>query len=324
MRDTSQQAPDRASVEHSRAPGTPDVGSATPDDRSATPDERPGGGPGAGRRKARRGNRKTARRAARESMTDDGPGVEEPPRRPTVIVDDLHVVYRVIGGRRASAKRARMARSHGGGGRVTKVHALKGVSFTAYEGDSIGIVGSNGSGKSTLLRVIAGLLKPSQGQVYADGDPSLLGVHAALMNDLTGERNIVLGGLALGMTRKQVNKHYDEIVEFADIGNFVNLPMATYSSGMSARLRFAVASAVAPRVLLIDEALATGDRQFRRRSEDRIGELRDDAASVMLVSHSLSVIQHTCNRALWIDKGVLRADGEVRKVLNAYRRSVKP
>jgi teichoic acid transport system ATP-binding protein len=245
------------------------------------------------------------------------------PRRPTVVVDDLHVIYRVIGGKRATPKRRRAARGQGAGGRVTKVHALKGLSFSAYEGDSIGIVGSNGSGKSTLLRVIAGLLKPTSGQVYADGDPTLLGVNAALMSDLSGERNIVLGGLAMGLTRKQISERFDSIVEFSGLGNFIHLPMGTYSSGMGARLRFAVASAVAPRVLLIDEALATGDAEFRKRSESRIREIRQNAASVFLVSHSLTAIRKTCNRALWIDKGVLKADGEVRDVLKEYRHSVK-
>lgn len=248
--------------------------------------------------------------------------------RPTVIVDDLHVTYRVAGPRSAgerndgaSALRRVLSRKSAPG--IREIRAVRGVTFTANHGDAIGLVGRNGSGKSTLLRAIAGLLPAEQGAVYTDCQPSLLGVNAALINSLTGEQNITLGGLAMGMTPTEVREKFASIVEFSGIGDFVELPMNTYSSGMSARLRFAIAASVSHDVLLIDEALATGDAEFRRRSESRIRELRAEAGTVFVVSHSLGVIRQTCNRALWLDAGRLKMDGDVDEVLAAYEAVVE-
>ncbi|ESU50647.1 putative ABC transporter ATP-binding protein [Streptomyces sp. HCCB10043] len=203
------------------------------------------------------------------------------------------------------------------------MHAVRGVSFTAYRGEAIGLIGTNGSGKSTLLRAIAGLLPTESGHVYTDGQPSLLGVNAALMSDLTGERNVVLGGLAMGMTQAEIRSRYQEIVDFSGInekGDFITLPMRTYSSGMAARLRFSIAAAKNHDVLMIDEALATGDRKFRIRSEERIRELRKEAGTVFLVSHNNKSIRDTCDRALWLEKGELLMDGPTEEVLKAYER----
>jgi teichoic acid transport system ATP-binding protein len=240
---------------------------------------------------------------------------------PTVIADDLHIVYRVMAGSggkgTAASAFSRLVRRQQRP-TVREVHAVKGVTFTAYRGDAIGLIGRNGSGKSTLLRAVAGLLPPADGVVYTSGQPSLLGVNAALMSDLTGDRNVVLGCLAMGMTPEEIEKHYDEIVEFADIGDFIDLPMRTYSSGMAAKLRFAIASAKSHDILLIDEALATGDAEFRIKSEKKIKDLRDEAGTVFLVSHSLDVVTDTCNRAIWLDKGALRMDGEAKTVVDAY------
>jgi teichoic acid transport system ATP-binding protein len=250
---------------------------------------------------------------------------------PTIVIDDLHVTYKVVvagssgsrvggagerGGLRGRLSRARMRG-------MREVRALQGVSFVAYEGEAIGVVGRNGSGKSTLLRALAGLEAPSRGQVYAQGRPALLGVNAALIPELSGERNVILGALAIGLKPKEVRERYDEIVAFADIGEFIDLPMRTYSSGMGARLRFAIASQTNQRVLLIDEALATGDSEFRERSEARISELRERAGTVFLVTHTLAEIERSCTRCLWIDDGLLRMDGDVTEVLDAYRADTK-
>lgn len=249
-------------------------------------------------------------------------------RRPTVIADELHVKYRVFASGRKKRKQQRqqpqrrLLRRAPAMRRTRMVHALKGVSFVAYEGEAIGVIGSNGSGKSTLLRAIAGLTQPWSGSVYADGEPTLLGVGAALINDLSGERNIVLGGLALGMTPEQVADGYDKVVEFSGIGEQIELPMRTYSSGMQARLRFAIAASASHNVLLIDEALAVGDAAFNKRSKKRIEELRQEAGTVFLVSHSLKSITETCDRALWIEKGELRMDGAAEDVVKAYTASV--
>ncbi|WEH41563.1 ABC transporter ATP-binding protein [Streptomyces sp. NBC_01218] len=250
-------------------------------------------------------------------------------REPTVVVDDVHITYKVNGtkGGRGSATSAlsrivTRRRSPG----VREVHAVKGVSFAAYKGEAIGLIGSNGSGKSTLLKAIAGLLPATRGKVHTQGQPSLLGVNAALMNDLTGERNVVLGGLAMGMSRQEIRERYDDIVTFSGIndkGDFITLPMRTYSSGMAARLRFSIAASKSHDVLLIDEALSTGDATFQNRSKDRIKELRAEAGTVFLVSHSNRSILDTCDRAIWLEAGVLRMDGPAKDVVAAYERFTK-
>ncbi|MER7349485.1 ABC transporter ATP-binding protein [Streptomyces aurantiacus] len=257
----------------------------------------------------------------------------EPAPAPTVIADGVDIVYRVHGtgtsGRgAATAALGRILRRRKGGGDGTErgvrtVHAVRNISFTAYRGEAIGLIGTNGSGKSTLLKAVAGLLPVERGHIYTDGQPSLLGVNAALMNDLTGERNVHLGGLAMGMPREQVRERYQEIVDFSGIndkGDFISLPMRTYSSGMAARLRFSIGSAKDHDVLLIDEALATGDRSFQKRSEARIRALRERAGTVFLVSHNNKSIRDTCDRVLWLERGELRMDGPTAEVMREYER----
>jgi teichoic acid transport system ATP-binding protein len=203
--------------------------------------------------------------------------------------------------------------------RVEIIHAVRGVTFTTYRGEVIGVIGRNGSGKSTLLRAIAGLMPIARGGVYAKGQPALLGVNAALVPALSGAHNVELGCLALGMTPEQMRKRYHEVVKFSGIRpDRINLPMKAYSSGMSARLRFAIAQSAVPDVLLIDEALATGDRQFKRRSEQRIEQLRKQAGTVFVVSHSNADILKMCNRAIWLDDGALVMDGPAEDVVRAY------
>jgi teichoic acid transport system ATP-binding protein len=159
--------------------------------------------------------------------------------------------------------------------------------------------------------------------VWLAGQASLLGVSAALMKQLSGERNIELGCLAMGMTPEETEAAMPAIIEFSGIGEFVNLPMNTYSSGMAARLRFAIAAAVNHDILMVDEALATGDADFRARSQERIEELRAEAAAVFLVSHSLGTVRESCNRALWIDNGLLVMDGTADDVVDAYEASAR-
>ena len=242
---------------------------------------------------------------------------------PSVIVSELDIIYRVYGARSSALNNAKrsfgqklLQRRPTTG--VREVHAVKNVSFIANHGESIGIIGRNGSGKSTLLRAVAGLIPPTKGQVYISGEASLLGVNAVLMRQLSGYRNIMIGAQALGMSPKEAASKVDEIVEFAGIGDFIDLPMSAYSSGMAARLRFAISTAAVPDVLMIDEALATGDAAFKERSHERISEIRERAGTVFLVSHSASTIKSICKRALWMDQGRLIMDGPAEEVVAAY------
>jgi teichoic acid transport system ATP-binding protein len=239
-----------------------------------------------------------------------------------VVVDDLHIVYRVYGaggdrGTAATALLRIMGRKTRGS--IREVHAIRGISFVAYRGDAIGVIGRNGSGKSTLLRAIAGLLPPEQGNVYSTGEASLLGVNAALLEDLTGERNVILGCLAMGMTKQEAKDRYQSIVDFSGVGDFIDLPMKTYSSGMGSRLRFAIAASKSHDVLLVDEALATGDAEFRVKSHARIEELRHDAGTVFLVAHNLEEVEQTCNRVIWMERGQMVTQGEdVTGIIDKY------
>lgn len=237
--------------------------------------------------------------------------------RPVVVVDDLHVTYRAFSSGKA-VKKSRSGLLKASGRGIRKVHALRGVSFVAYENESIGVIGANGSGKSTLMRAMTGLTPPAAGAVYASTRPNLLGVGAALIANLSGERNIVLGGLALGLSRAEVEEASERIIGFAELQEFIDLPMRTYSSGMQARLKFAIATIKQHEILIVDEALAVGDKEFRRRSEDRIREIRDNAGTVFLVSHSMNSIRSTCTRTIWLNRGELMMDGPTEEVVSAY------
>lgn len=245
---------------------------------------------------------------------------------PSVVCSHIDIVYRVYGvgkdeeaADEGHALRRLLTRSTRAVG-VREVHAVRDVSFVAYPGESIGIIGRNGSGKSTLLRSIAGLVPPTRGDIWISGKAALLGVGSMLMADLTGRENVEIGMQALGLTPREVHARMDEVIEFADIGSFIDMPMNAYSSGMAARLRFAISTAVVPDVLVVDEALATGDAQFRERATERIELIRRQAGTVFVVSHSRRTISKMCNRVLWMDQGRLLADGDVGPVYEFYNR----
>jgi teichoic acid transport system ATP-binding protein len=245
-------------------------------------------------------------------------------RAPALIAHDVHVTYRVFGGKKTAYRdgQSRLKDALEGANKtrsaVTKIHAVQGISLIAHHGESIGIVGRNGAGKSTLLRALAGLIPPTKGEVYVDAQPSLLGVSAALMPTMTGEKNIILGCLALGLSLGEARAKFDEIVDFSGIGEFVYLPMSAYSSGMQARLRFAISAAIVPDILMVDEALATGDRDFRLKSEKRFQEIREQAGTLFLVSHNPGSIEENCDRAIWIEQGKVVADGAASDVMREY------
>lgn len=200
----------------------------------------------------------------------------------------------------------------------TTVHAVKGVSFAVHVGEAVGIVGSNGSGKSTLLRAIAGLQSLEVGSIRVRGEAQLLGVGSALKPALSGYRNVMLGGLAMGLKRSEIETQFDDIIEFSGLRDAMARPMRTYSSGMKARLAFSIATLRVPDVLLIDEALAVGDQEFRERSLDRISEIREQAGTVIMVTHNMGEIRKSCSRAIWLEQGELVADGPVEDVLDRY------
>lgn len=203
--------------------------------------------------------------------------------------------------------------------RIT-VEALKPMSFAVGAGESIGIIGENGSGKSTLLSLIAGNESPSTGSILVNAQPTLLSVSAALQQHLTGLQNVRLGLLAKGLPLAEVKDIELGVAQWADIGDAIHRPMKTYSSGMGARLRFAIATAVPPKILLVDEALATGDATFNARAKSRMNSFLDNAATVFLVSHSLSEIRNQCKRVLWLHEGELIADGPTEQVTKFYRK----
>lgn len=246
--------------------------------------------------------------------------MDAPPDEPSIIADDIHVTYRVFQDQRPTLRRVVANRFRPRPYRPLK--AVRGVSIEAYPGDAVGIIGRNGSGKSTLLRALAGLLPVSQGAVYARSTPVLLGVSAALQQELSGRRNIFLGGTALGLSRRELEERFDDIVRFAGLEDFIDLPLRAYSSGMVARLQFSIATTIRPDILLIDEALAVGDAEFKKKSEERIEELLETAGTIFLVTHSLGMVEKICTRAFWLDKGEVKAQGETDKVMAAYQDAV--
>lgn len=250
-------------------------------------------------------------------------GVNEAPGRISVVVDNVSVRYRTetsnLGGLPPARRVLARAGQAIGLTTYTGVDALKGINFVAREGEHIGLVGANGSGKSTLLRVIAGVEPPRSGQVLAEATPVLLGVSAAMMPALTGERNVRLGLLALGFHPDEILEIMPGVIKLAGIGDAIHRPMKTYSSGMGARLRFAIAAAAQPSILLIDEALGTGDAAFADRSKAKIDELRAGAGTIFLVSHAAQTIEEMCSRAIWLHMGELVIDGPATDIARAYR-----
>jgi teichoic acid transport system ATP-binding protein len=237
----------------------------------------------------------------------------------TVLAEHVHVRYRVYEDVKHTLRS--LVASAGRRRRFREIHAVNDISFEAHAGEVIGVIGPNGSGKSTLMQAVAGLLPVNEGAIYARATPMLLGVGAVLNKSLSGRRNILIGGLALGLTKQQVMDRQKEIIKFAGIGEAIDRPMKTYSSGMAARLQFAISAAVKPEILIIDEALAVGDRDFRRKSRQRIEELRESAGTVFLVTHSMQDVRRSCTRALWLHDGILKMDGAPEEVIAAYEDS---
>ncbi|HLH00416.1 MAG TPA: ABC transporter ATP-binding protein [Bryobacteraceae bacterium] len=205
------------------------------------------------------------------------------------------------------------------GRKKERFHALKHVSFEVESGESLAIIGANGAGKSTLLSLIAGLSKADEGTVKVNGSvAALLELGSGFHPDLTGAENVRLNALLLGMSRKKTNELYDEIVEFAGIGDFISEPLRTYSSGMMMRLAFAVAITVNPEIFLIDELLAVGDAAFHAKCLDRIHSFRRAGKTLICVSHVPVMLQELCDRAIWLDHGEVMMTGPLPEVMETY------
>ena len=220
-----------------------------------------------------------------------------------VKVDNLSITYRTAVERKPTLKQTlvRLGRRQR---IIREVRAMRNVSLEIPHGAVLGVVGVNGAGKSTLLRAMAGILPPTEGRNQVVGKVStLLALGIGFKADLTGRENVVLGGLAAGLTRAQVAAKYEEIVDFAELGDFMDMPMRTYSSGMFGRLAFSVAVSMEPDILLIDEALSTGDARFREKSFDKMRELCGQARTILLVSHGLRSIRELCDEAIWMHEG---------------------
>jgi teichoic acid transport system ATP-binding protein len=237
-----------------------------------------------------------------------------------VSTEDLAVVYRTTFDKKPTL--AKSLRRLGRRQRVVRqIRALRGVSIDVPRGAVVGVIGVNGAGKSTLMRTVAGILPPTRGRVIVRGRVSTLlalgiGFHAAL----SGRENVILGGLAAGLNREEVEARYEEIAAFADLGDFIDLPMRTYSSGMYARLAFSVAVNVDPDILLIDEALSVGDARFKQKSFAKMRELCDQAGTIILVSHGLRMVRRLCTEVIWLHEGKVAMRGEPDAVIEEYTR----
>jgi ABC-type polysaccharide/polyol phosphate transport system ATPase subunit len=237
---------------------------------------------------------------------------------PSIKVEDVSITYRTSYEKRPTLKNTlvRLGRRER---LVREIEAVKSVSFEVAHGTVLGIVGANGAGKSTLVRTIAGILPPTEGRVEVMGRVStLLALGVGFNRDLSGRENVILGGLAAGLDRDHLEEKYDEIVAFAELEEFMDLPMRTYSSGMYGRLGFSVAVHMDPDILLIDEALSVGDARFRKKSARKMRELCGGGRTIVLVSHALGTINDLCDAAVWMHKGELQRQGEPQAVIDAY------
>jgi ABC-type polysaccharide/polyol phosphate transport system ATPase subunit len=235
-----------------------------------------------------------------------------------ISVSDLSLTYRTTF-EKTPTLRSTLTRFGRGERVVHTIEALKNVSFEIPHGTVLGVVGHNGAGKSTLLRAISGIMPPTSGQIAVHGKVStLLSLGVGFNTELSGTENIVLAGLAIGMSRAEVAEKHSQIVEFAELGDFIDMPTRTYSSGMSQRLAFSVAVHMNPDILLIDEALSAGDARFKLKAQDKMKELMESARTMVLVSHALSAIRDLCNDAIWLDHGQLMMHADPATVTDAY------
>ncbi len=242
---------------------------------------------------------------------------------PIISIENVSMRFNLAKEKHESMKEYFIALTHGGI-RFDEFYALSDVSFDIMPGDFYGLIGLNGSGKSTLLKIISGVYKPSQGHVTVRGTIApLIELGAGFDMDLTARENIYLNGAVLGYTPKYIDSKFEEIVEFSELREFLDVPLKNYSSGMVARLAFAVATITKPDILIADEILSVGDFLFQQKCEQRMAELMSGGTTVILVSHSIEQIERMCNKVAWLDHGHLRRNGPAAAITAEYRKFEK-
>lgn len=231
-------------------------------------------------------------------------------------VSNVKVNYKLM--KKFSIQRNLLQRN---GDKAEEFEAVRGISFTVAKGEILGIIGRNGSGKSTLLRAVAGVFSPNEGSIDLKGHSvSLLSLGIGFKDNLTGRDNLYLSGMLLGFTKEQIRRREEEIIEFAELGEFIDMPVKTYSSGMYSKLAFSITSNLETDIILIDEVLSVGDERFQKKSLDRMERLISDKdRTVIIVSHSIETLEQLCDRVMWMDAGRIRAIGETEQVLEEYK-----
>lgn len=234
---------------------------------------------------------------------------------PTITARDVRIVYKTL---KSVTIRNSLLSFHPG--KMDTYEAIHPMSFETHEGDVVGIIGKNGSGKSTLLRAVSGIFSPDSGEIETYGNTvSLMALGVGFRPDLSGRENIFLSGLLLGFRENQIRARLEEIIEFSELGDFIDMPVRTYSSGMFSKLAFSISAVMEPDILLIDEVLSVGDAKFKKKSYAKIKTLLTERVkTAMIVSHNMDTVRTLCNRVLWISDGHLLADGGTGEVIAAY------
>lgn len=237
---------------------------------------------------------------------------------PIIEVNDVSMRFRMANDRITSIKEFAIAKVTGKL-KYNEFEALKHVSFDVQRGEVVGLIGHNGAGKSTMLKVISGILKPTEGNVTVQGNIApMLELGSGFDFDMTGRENIFLNGAILGYSKKFLESKYQDIVDFSEIDQFMDMPLRNYSSGMIARLAFSIATVVVPEVLIVDEVLSVGDADFQEKSRRRMMELMSSGTTVLFVSHDINQIRQMCSRVVWLEHGEVKMFGQTEEVCNAY------
>lgn len=240
-----------------------------------------------------------------------------------ITFEHVNIDFPIYNAKNRSLKNKVMQAATGGkvsfGAEGTVIRSLEDVSFEIKEGERVGLIGHNGAGKSTLLRALSNVYAPTSGRATIDGEiGSLVDIGLGIDGEATGRENIFIRGALLGLRRKEIERQFDEIVEFSELGEFINMPVRTYSSGMHLRLAFAVATIIRPEILLMDEWLSVGDASFNEKAEKRLNDLVQSSRILVIASHSRELIERTCNRAMWFEHGRLKMDSNPQEVCSAY------